>query len=82
MTKKKERPVYQYNICVEVEYWATEYGDFTKWAENKEEAENLAIQDAKEFITNNGQIVGCQGYSEGDFKIYSSNRTDGTIEDD
>ena len=77
MTKKKEKELHEYQIEVEVNYQATERGDFTVEAENREEAEEIAIDDAKEFHTNNGQIVGCEGYYDGDFSISSIERTDG-----
>ena len=77
MTKKKEKELHEYQIEVEVNYQATERGDFTVEAENREEAEADAIDDAKEFHTNNGQIVGCEGYYDGDFSISSIERTDG-----
>ena len=77
MTKKKEKELHEYQIEVEVNYQATERGDFTVEAETREEAEEIAIADAQNFTTNNGQIVGCEGYSDGDFSIFSIERTDG-----
>ena len=76
LREQKERE-HTYKIEVTVEYYATERGDFTVKAETREEAEEIALEDAREFTTNNGQIVGCEGYYDGDFSISSIERTDG-----
>ena len=76
LREQKERE-HTYEIEVEVNYYATERGNFTVEAETREEAEEIAIADAQNFTTNNGQIVGCEGYSDGDFSIFSIERTDG-----
>ena len=76
LREQKERE-HTYEIEVEVNYYATERGNFTVEAETREEAEAIALDDAKEFRTNNGQIVGCEGYYDGDFSISSIERTDG-----
>ena len=76
LREQKERE-HTYEIEVTVEYYATERGDFTVKAETREEAEEIALEDAREFTTNNGQIIGCEGYYDGDFSISSIERTDG-----
>ena len=81
MTNKKKIPTqHEYEVMLTVCYWAEEEGTYTVTAANREEAEEIAIEEAQDC--SDGQMVGCQGFMDGDWNVDSIERTDGTLEED
>jgi len=81
MTNKKKIPTeHEYEVMLTVSYWAEEEGTYTVTAANREEAEEIAIEEAKDC--RDGQMVGCQGFMDGDWSVENIERTDGTLEED
>ena len=80
-SKNKKIPTeHEYEVMLTVCYWAEEEGTYTVTAANREEAEEIAIEEAQDC--SDGQMVGCQGFMDGDWNVDSIERTDGTLEED
>ena len=81
MVKKKE--LHEYDVELEATYQATETATITVEAENKEQAEEIAIsetQDGQHF--DSGEFVGEEGFYDADFEAINVERTDGEEEED
>ena len=81
MAKKKE--LHEYDVELEATYQATETATITVEAENKEQAEEIAIsetEDGQHF--DSGEFVGEEGFYDADFEAINVERTDGEEEDD
>jgi len=81
MAKKKE--LHEYDVELEATYQAIECATITVEAENKEQAEEIAIsetQDGQHF--DSGEFVGEEGFYDADFEAINVERTDGEEEED
>ena len=81
MAKKKE--LHEYDVELEATYQAVETATITVEAENKEQAEEIAIsetQDGQHF--DSGEFVGEEGFYDADFEAINVERTDGEEEED
>ena len=81
MAKKKE--LHEYDVELEATYQAIECATITVEAENKEQAEEIAIsetQDGQHF--DSGEFVGEEGFYDADFEAINVERTDGEEEVD
>ena len=81
MAKKKE--LHEYDVELEATYQATETATITVEAENKEQAEEIAIsetEDGQHF--DSGEFVGEEGFYDADFEALNVERTDGEEEED
>ena len=80
MAKKKE--LHEYDVELEATYQAVETATITVEAENKEQAEEIAIsetQDGQHF--DSGEFVGEEGFYDADFEAIIVERTDGEEEE-
>ena len=80
MAKKKE--LHEYDVELEATYQAVETATITVEAENKEQAEEIAIsetQDGQHF--DSGEFVGEEGFYDADFEAINVERTDGEEEE-
>ena len=81
MAKKKE--LHEYDVELEATYQAIECATITVEAENKEQAEEIAIsetEDGQHF--DSGEFVGEEGFYDADFEAINVERTDGEEEED
>ena len=81
MAKKKE--LHEYDVELEATYQATETATITVEAENKEQAEEIAIsetEDGQHF--DSGEFEGNEGFYDADFEAINVERTDGEEEED
>ena len=83
MSKTKQKELHEYDVELEATYQATETATITVEAENKEQAEEIAIsetEDGQHF--DSGEFVGEEGFYDADFEALNVERTDGEEEED
>ena len=84
MAKKKE--LHEYDVELEATYQTLETATITVEAENKEQAEEIAIsetEDGQHFGTSYGtEFEGSEGFYDADFEAISVERTDGEEDKD
>ena len=79
----KKKVFHEYDVELEATYQAVETATITVEAENKEQAEEIAIsetQDGQHF--DSGEFVGEEGFYDADFEAINVERTDGEEEED
>ena len=86
MSKTKQKELHEYDVELEATYPTIEVATITVMAENKEQAEEIAIsetEDGQHFGTSHGtEFEGNEGFYDADFEAINVERTDGEEEED
>ena len=83
MAKSKQKELHEYDVELEATFQTTECATITVMAENKEQAEEIAIsetEDGQHF--DSGEFEGSEGFYDADFEAINVERTDGEEEVD
>ena len=82
MAKTKQKELHEYDVELEATFQTTECATITVMAENKEQAEEIAIsetEDGQHF--DSGEFEGSEGFYDADFEAINVERTDGEEEE-
>ena len=82
MAKTKQKELHEYDVELEATFQTTECATITVMAENKEQAEEIAIsetEDGQHF--DSGEFEGNEGFYDADFEAINVERTDGEEEE-
>jgi len=83
MAKSKQKELHEYDVELEATFATVETATITVEAENKEQAEEIAIsetEDGQHF--DSGEFEGNEGFYDADFEALRVERTDGEEEVD
>ena len=83
MSKTKQKELHEYDVELEATFATVETATITVEAENKEQAEEIAIsetEDGQHF--DSGEFEGSEGFYDADFEALNVGRTDGEEEED
>ena len=83
MAKSKQKELHEYDVELEATFATVETATITVEAENKEQAEEIAIsetEDGQHF--DSGEFEGNEGFYDADFEALRVERTDGEEEEE
>jgi len=83
MAKSKQKELHEYDVELEATFATVETATITVEAENKEQAEEIAIsetEDGQHF--DSGEFEGSEGFYDADFEALRVERTDGEEEEE
>ena len=83
MSKTKQKELHEYDVELEATFATVETATITVEAENKEQAEEIAIsetEDGQHF--DSGEFEGNEGFYDADFEALRVERTDGEEEEE